>query len=265
MTRRIFAFVTVLVLSLSLMVTAQAADSGVLDSAGLMTADEQQALLQQAQTISDTYDVGIFSITVEDYTDYTIGELEDLSDALYTEIASGEDAIMLILSMAERDYLLMAYGDYAQYVFNDSGRQYLADYFLDDFGIDDWYAGFEDYVQWCGEYLEAAQSGEPYSDQNVPMDAMESGTMIVIILAGSLIVPCIYILVLNMKMKSVFKASDAGNYVRGSLQLTRRSDVFTHKTVSRQKIEKAQPSNRSGGGGVTVRSSGGGHGTRGKF
>jgi len=262
MKRRFFAFVTLLVLSLSLMVPAQAL-GGSYDNAGLMTADEQQELLTRAQAISEAYGIGIYAFTVEDYRDHTSGALEDLTDALYAQSIPEEDALILILSMAECDYLLIAYGENAQYAFNDEGRQYLADFFLEDFGADEWYEGFSTYLLWAEDYLEAARNGEPYSAANSPLDGAVTLVVIAGILGISLVVAGIYILILNGKMKSVFKAAEARSYVKGDLQLTRRSDVFTHKTTTRQKIEQPKPTNRSGG--TTIRSSGGGHGTRGKF
>ena len=165
--KRIFAIVTALVLSLSLCVTAHAADGGIIDAAGLMSGADQNALQQEAQAISEQYDIAVYAITVDDYQEFTDGEIEDAADYFYGGLME-ENAILLMLSMYDRDYLLIAYGDAAQYAFNDEGREYLADYFLDDFSNDDWYYGFSDYISWCGEFMEAAENGEPFPAQTSP-------------------------------------------------------------------------------------------------
>ena len=266
MKRRIFAFVTALVLSLSLCLTAQAefvATGGFYDFSGLTTAEEQQALGQMANEISAQYNVGVYGFIMDDYREYTDGSMEDAADVLYDTMPE-EDALLLILSMAERDYLLMAYGEYGHYAFNDEGRQYLTDYFLDDFANDDWVTGFEDYFSWTGKYMEAANAGEPYSGQNIPMSFEEKMVTVLFMLGIALLIAWIRGFIMSRKMRSVAKAHAAYEYAKGGIQLSRRSDVFTHRTVSRQKIQQ-NTTRSSGGGGVSVRSSGGGHGTRGKF
>lgn len=265
MKRRIFAFVTALVLSLSLCLTAQAesfAVGGFYDFSGMTTAEEQQALGQMANEISAQYNVGVYGFIMDDYWEYSDVSMEDAADVLYDTMPE-EDALLLILSMAERDYLLIAYGEYGHYAFNDEGRQYLTDYFLDDFANDDWVTGFEDYFSWTGDYMEAANAGEPYSGSNIPMGTEEKMVTVLFMLGIALLIAWIRGIIMSRKMRSVAKAHAASDYAKGGIQLSRRSDVFTHRTVSRQKIQ--QNTTRSSGGGSTVRSSGGGHGTRGKF
>lgn len=265
MKRRIFAFVTALVLSLSLCLTAQAesfAVGGFYDFSGLTTAEEQQMLGQMANEISAQYNVGVYGFIMDDYWEYSDVSMEDAADVLYDTMPE-EDALLLILSMAERDYLLIAYGEYGHYAFNDEGRQYLTDYFLDDFANDDWVTGFEDYFSWAGDYMEAANAGEPYSGSNIPMGTEEKMVTVLFMLGVSLLIAWLRGIIMSRKMRSVAMAHAASDYAKGGIQLSRRSDVFTHRTVSRQKIQ--QNTTRSSGGGSTVRSSGGGHGTRGKF
>ena len=58
---------------------------------------------------------------------------------------------------------------------------------------------------------------------------------IAIILA--LIIALVVCLVLYSQMKSVAKKQDAKDYISGSLQVTQRSDVYTHTTQTRRKVE----------------------------
>ncbi|MBE6030606.1 MAG: TPM domain-containing protein [Clostridiales bacterium] len=254
--------------------------SNVTDYADLLTDSEQQILENKAQEIADTYGVGAYIVTVNDYRDYTDGSIYDASDFFYLENELGEgndgDGIMLLLSMTDRDYNLIAYGDYAQYVFNDGGMYYLEDFFLDDFRNDDWYEGFYDYLTWCDNYIVQAENGEAYSYDFVPAGSAgdtdyeeESGdimTSIAIILFLPLIVAGIYIFTLVRKMKSVEAAFEASEYMTGRINLIEEHDIFTHQTKTRRKIEK-ESSSSSGGSkkSRSGRSSGGGRGRSGKF
>ena len=53
---------------------------------------------------------------------------------------------MLALSMAERDFQMLAHGDTANAAFTDYGKYIMQDEFLDNFREDDWYGGFADYI-----------------------------------------------------------------------------------------------------------------------
>ena len=67
---------------------------------------------------------------------------------------------MLLLSMADRDWAMFCYGSHCEYAFNSYGQEKLEKVFLDNFGEDDWYGGFEDYVKECRVYLEKAANGK---------------------------------------------------------------------------------------------------------
>ena len=175
------------------------------------------------------------------------------------------DCLLLLLSMDDRDYNLIAYGDFAQYAFDDPGRERMVSFFLDDFASNNWYQGFSDYLSWSGDYLAAARSGEPYTYGSLPMTASDRFSAILIRVAVILLVPLliagIYILILSAQMKSVAKAEGAANYMYGNLRLILKSDRYTHTTQSRRKVSSSSSGSRSSSG----RSSGGGSGTSGKF
>lgn len=244
----------------------------VTDAAGLLSDEQWQALEKQARAIEEQYEFGVYAVTVNDFSDYTYGSVQDAAEEIYKTYSLGigteKDGVMLLLSMNDRDYSLITHGSNGNYAFNDEGRQYLTEYFLDDFAENDWYAGFEDYISWTGLYLEAAKAGEPYSDTNIPMTAEERVMMIGMYAAGILLIPLviakIYVGILSSKMKSVAEETKASHYVAGNLKLSRKTDRFTHRTETRTKIEK---DSGSGGGSSRSRSggSGGFSGTSGKF
>jgi len=228
----------------------------VADWAGILTAQERETLEQQAQELTENYAFGVYLATVQDYEDLDAVDAYDAAQAVYHGYALGygsdRDGVLLLLSMEDRDYALIVNGEYGRYAFNDSGRPAMTEFFLDDFGRDAWYEGFSDYLEWCGNYLDAAKNGEPYSDENPPMDAAGRTGAIMIRVAAIVILPLIIafitILVLGSKMKSVAAQTRAERYIKGNLILTDSQEQYTHTTQTREKIKKdSETKNRSSG------------------
>ena len=165
-----------LVLALSLSVSAAADSSGVYvyDDAALLTQEEYDTLTVSAMAVADQYGCGVYVVTVDDMADYidpdAVTETGETGMAAFTEyawdalgLAASYDSngIMLALSMAERDFQMLAHGDTANAAFTDYGKYIMQDEFLDNFREDDWYGGFADYIAACGRYLEANANGAP--------------------------------------------------------------------------------------------------------
>lgn len=78
-----------------------------------------------------------------------------------------------------------------------------------------------------------------------------------IILLIPLILAGIVLLVMQQKMKSVADAAEASAYVAGDLELLEQTDMFSHQTEVRRKIEEDdsdETSSRSSGGGSSTSS-----------
>lgn len=209
----------------------------VTDSAGLLQEVQVQRLEQLAQAAENLYAVGIYVITVEDYRDLDPAGAYEAAYGVYHEYTLGagqqRDGILLLLSVAGRDYALFRYGEQAVYAFNDYGMEKLKEAFLDNFKNDDWSGGFEDYIRECGRYLEKAESGKPVAESPV--------TMILIACAIALVIAAMVCAVLMGQMKTVHKSTSATSYA-GNLAVTERFDQFTHRTETRRKIESSQNS-----------------------
>lgn len=234
----------------------------VTDAAGLLTDWEWEELEYTAQEISQQYECDVYIMALDDFTEYsdTYDAYEAAKD-LYIRYDLGygpeKSGVMLMLSMAERDYALIAYG-YGNTAFTDYGKEKLTEVFLDDFGRDDWYGGFRDYLSKCGSMLASARDGVPL-DRGTDPGIIFVGLLISVALSCliALIVCCI----LESKMRSVRPQTEADAYLRtGSLHFTSRDDRFTHMTTHRVKREKS--SRRSGG---TTVDSDGFSGSSGKF
>ncbi len=148
------ALLLALLLALVFCVSAAAAEPAgaqlnyVTDAAGLFNESEAARLERMAETVSQKYGVGVYIVTVEDFRDYHSGGVYKATYTIYHKYALGEgagrDGILLLLSMDDRDWAMFCYGSRCEYAFNSYGQQKLEKVFLDNFGENDWYGGFED-------------------------------------------------------------------------------------------------------------------------
>ena len=288
MKRRIVCILLVALLLLGLCCTAfaeapaatEAQLWNITDTVGLLTSDEDLTLEARAEEISAQYGVGIYLLILEDYSEYYDDPYETAYELYHQNtLGMGEDrdGVILLMSMSDRKYATFFYGPKAEYAFDAYGQELMEEEFLDDFRDDDWYDGFEDYLEVCAEYLERAEAGDPvredYSSAGDPVrgdyssaggsDGSGIGTTILVCLGISAVIAMIVCLILRGKMKSVRKGTHADAYVTGSLNLTASRDQYTHTTETRTKIE--HESSDSGGGGSSACSGGGGSGRSGSF
>ena len=217
----------------------------VMDSAGLLTEQQTQNLEQEAQRVSEQYECGVYIFTVVDFS--TISEASDLYDfakEIYLDYDLGwgeeKDGTLLVLSMETRDFSHIAYGSFGNYAFTDYGKKKLDDEFLDDFGNDNWYAGFSDYVSTCAEYFVCAREGNPVDvgDESWKIRLIFIG---IGVLAGLLVVGIFY-----LQMGTAREEKDASEYL-SDFKLTGQSDRYLRTTVSRRTIQSS-----SGKGGTSV-------------
>lgn len=257
MKRKISLFLLLALLLTLLVVPAQATELGyVTDAAGLLTDEEWQELESLCGSVSDRFDCGVYIVTVDDFTDYGSGDVFEVTYGIYHDYALGKgadrDGLILLLSMAERDYALFVYGDHAEYAFNIDGQIMLEEQFLPLFGENNWYGGFRVYAETCGEYLALAEAGEPVRGN-------PTGTILLLV-GISFLISLVVVCILKRGMKNVKPQTQARQYLSGQLKLTSRHDQYTHTTETRRKIESS-----SGSGSSHARVGGGGSGRSGKF
>ena len=263
MKKRVRCVLLAFMLALVFCVSAAAAEQTgaqlpyVTDAAGLLSENENTLLEKMAESVSQKYGVGVYIVTVEDYRDFHSDGVYKATYTIYHEYTMGEgpnrDGIMLLLSMDGRNWAMFCYGSRCEYAFNSYGQQELEKVFLDNFGENDWYGGFEDYVKECSVYLEKAAAGKPVrASLFVP---------ILVVIGLSLLAAGIIVAVLWNRMGQVSEKTTANAYVSAGLQLTEQTDHFTHKTTSSRKIERSS----SSGGSSSSESGGGGSGRSGTF
>lgn len=240
------------------------------DTAGLMTSEQWQKLETAAEQISERYQCGVYIVTLDDYKSYgSYSSIRSFSEDFYTHYQMGmgerRNGILLVLSMADRDYSLIAYGSDAHYAFTDYGKQVLADSFLDNFGRNDWYGGFSDYVEGCSELLARAASGQPLDVSYESRDGITEEVGTAVVIGVPLLVGVGACEGMRRRMKPVARQSRADEYiVPGGIHLDIKKDVFLTRTVSRTPIRTENRDSHYGGGGTTV-NSGGFSGQSGKF
>ena len=234
----------------------------VIDDARLLTIEQRQELNAYAEKITETYGMGIYIMSVEDFHNY--GEEPQIFDVLWNyyhdnSLGYGADrqGMILMLSMAERDFATFFYGEDTEYAFNGFGQAQLENYFLDDFGSDDWYDGFMDFLTASEEFMEKAAAGEPVRDNPWSL----ASVFVLIALFASFVVTRL----LWMKMANVAAQKGAKRYQTAEgLVLTKQIDQFLTQTIRRRKIESSDSgSGRSGSS--RAHSGGGGSGRSGKF
>lgn len=257
--RKFVTFCLSLLLLVSLAVPA-AASEYVIDDAGLLTPEQRSALNDYAEAIAGEFGVAVYMMTVDDYSDY--GHDPMIFDVLWNyyhnhALGYGEnrEGMILMLSMRYRDYATFFYGDKTLYAFNDFGQEQLEGYFLGDFGENDWYGGFWNYLTYSEDFLSRAAAGDPVRES-------PWGLAMLFVLTA-LFLSFVVTLILWKQMGNVAFRKDAAEYrTAEGLVLTRRTDRFLTQTMTRRKL----PQSTSGGGsGSRSHSGGGGRGRSGKF
>ena len=234
----------------------------VIDDARLLTLEQRQELNAYAEKITETYGMGIYVMAVEDFHDY--GEESQIFDVLWNYYhdnslgyGANRQGMILMLSMAERDFATFFYGEDTEYAFNSFGQAQLENYFLDDFGDDDWYDGFKDFLTASEDFMEKAAAGEPVRDNPWSL----ASVFVLIALFASFVVTRL----LWMKMANVAAQKGANRYqTADGLVLTKQVDQFLTQTVRRRKIESSD-SGSGKSGSSRSHSGGGGSGRSGKF
>ena len=268
--KRFLGFLMVVLLLSCFVVSAFATEAQldhVTDEAGLFTDEERQALEQRAEAISEKYQFGVYIVTLEDFKDYTnSSDIEKFAVRFYDQytLGYGEDhaGTMLMLSMAERDYDLDFNSKRANTIFTEAGRDWMENRFLVYFRGNDFYGGFEEYLNTCQEYLEAAKNGQPVGE-GMPSSADEEKLSPIFALIPGVIAALVVGIITCAPMHSAGVKRDADQYViQGSLNLRRRSDMFLHRSVSRR---PRQTESSGSSGGSHHYSSGSHSGRSGKF
>lgn len=233
----------------------------VQDDAGLLTAQEEDALESECGRLFNEHGAGVYIVTTPDFGG---GDIKDWQGQVFSEYNLGADSdgsgVMLAISMAERDWGLVGFGA-AQEAFSTYGRERLGGLILDDLSEGDFYEAFSKYLSIADDYLLAEEEGSPYTEKHRYGEGWRIPLIIGVSFLLSLIVSACVVMFWKKGMNTRVRQNGAMDYLKaGSFYLSNQSDMFLYHTVSRTQRPKNNSSS-SGGGGMSSNSSG----TSGKF
>lgn len=224
--------------------TVKASTDRIVDNAGLLTFQQEAALEQQLEEVSNAHSIDVVIVTTRSLEGKTA---QAYADDYYEQNGYKEDGVLLLVSMGYRDWSVSTSGTCIR-AFGDSALDAIEEEVITCLSRGDYGEAFSRFIELCGSTMKAYEAGP-------------SGIAIVICIAVGVIVAFIATGVMKGQLKTVRAQADARSYVSpGSLQLTKHLDLFLYRNVSRR------PRPQSNSSGSHQSSSGRSHGGRsGKF
>lgn len=234
------------------------------DDVGILSADERAQLEAKADAIEAEYGLQVRIAVVPSMMGHS--DAYEYAKSLYNQYSFGSGAdrsgIFLMLSMADRDYALIAHGE-GNSVLTDYGNEKMVDSFLPYFGEDDWMGGFEDYLDTAEGYCHQFYvEGKAYDYDPA---ASFSKALWILAFVGSPLIALMAVLVMAKGMKTAKKQTHAEMYIG-----TDEGDAFTLQgqsddyLYSQTIVTPRAKLDNDGFGGTTI-DAGGFSGSSGKF
>ena len=267
MKKKIIAIISVLVLCLSISVPVFAVGNDgfadeyyrVNDMAGILSEEEEAALLERLDEISRRQSMDIAVVTVENLNGYSsaMEYADDIYDFCGYGYGENKDGLLLLISMEERDWYISTCG-YGITVFTDAGIDYIGEKMKPDLSEGNYAKAFETYADLCDEFITQAKDDTPYDTSNFPREPLSMIWIPISIVIG-VVLALIIVGVMKGKLKTVRSQAAANSYLKkDSLNIETSQDLFLYSTVSRTKIEREESSD--GGSSTHTSSSGSTHG-----
>lgn len=234
----------------------------LLDFADLLSDSEETALLDKLDEISERQQVDIVVLTVDSLEGESPMEYaDDFYDYYGYGFGEERDGILFLISMEERDWYISTTG-YGITAVTDAGREHMSELFMDDLRNGNYAAAFTTYADLCDDFITQAIKGKPYDVGNLPKEPFGFGSHFAITFGIAFLIALIVTEAMKGQLKSVRSRSEANDYIKsGSMQLTKKSDLFLYRHVSRREKPRdngsSSSSSRSSGGSRTHTSSSG--------
>lgn len=239
MKRKIISVVLAVFLCLSLAVGVSAEEILLYDEADLLTDREERDLQDMLRQISRTHNAQIIIGTVDTTED---GGIDYMVEAIYDGMGFGygtsRDGVFLLVCMDVREYRILSNG-LAGDAIGSREISAISEAMASHLSDGDYADAFAVFAKRCDYYLTGYRSGYPF----------EFGKYLLIALGVGLMIGLIAVLIMKAQLKSVRKQHQANVYMKsGSLRLTRSSDIYLYRNVSRTKRDTGGSSgSRSGG------------------
>lgn len=272
---RSLALIAALWLLAAAALTAAASPSLLVDDAGLLTAAEVESLSEQLEEISARQRLDVVVVTVDDLDGETPRDFaDDYFDYNGYGQGSSRDGILLLVSMADRDWYVSTRG-YGIVAVTDYGLDDLSDRFLPSLSRGRYADAFRIFAERCDELVSLARAGTPFdrasrSDYDTDgryepltvgerLSLLPIGKYALVSLVIGWVVALIVVSVMKGKLKSVRLQAAATDYVRpGSMRLTESQDLFLYTHTTR--VERPKDNDSGGGSSTHTSSSGASHG-----
>ena len=238
-----------LLLCFALAVRVEAAQMPrLVDGADLLTQSQEAELLDRLDRVSGELQADVVIVTMESLGGYSA---DAVIGAYYDEYGFGygpdRDGVVLLLSMAERDYRILSNGFAAQAI-TLSDIDVIGDHIVGELSGGEYMEAFMEFVSLCVYEIDGERNGFPF----------DFGKSLLVSLAIGFAVAFIATLMMRLQLKSVRTRTEAREYkVPGSMKMIRSSDLYLYRTLDRRARPKQTSSYSHSGG---SRSSGGGGG-----
>ena len=247
----ILLFAVLVCLTSVVSVSANEDNPRLFDGADILTTSEEMALSNRLDQVSEFYQVDIYIMSVETTGMYMTDEYaEYVYDSNNFGFGTYRDGILLLLTMQEREYYILANGLGAD-ALSDDDIDYIGDAIVSDLSNGYYADAFDTFIDECEYQIDGAINGFelPFETEfeisgiSLPLYAIPTSLII------GLIIALIVTGTMKAQLKSVRMQESARDYTKpGSMHVSIASDLYLYRTVTRtQRESSSSRSSRSGG------------------
>lgn len=218
------------------------------DEADLLSDSEETKLLATLDEISERQQADIVIVTKKSLKGKSAMEYaDDYYDRKGYGFGEEKDGVLFLISMEERDWYISTKG-FGITAVTDAGRDYMSEQFTGDLKEGEYAAAFTVFAGLCDDYLTQARTGTPYDVDFLPKEPFEFFGALITSLGIAFLISLIATGIMRSRLKSVHSQPAADSYIKkGSMKLTKETDLFLYRHVERKARPKEDNSHRSAG------------------
>ncbi len=242
--KKIVALLVACLICLALTVPCLAAvfeNPPIVDGAGYLSAQENEALTERLEAIRQAYDFDVAIVTEDEMTSYdAMSSADDIYDYGGYGAGANDDGILLYICASTREYHITTHADGIR-IFNENGIAYLQANLQPYLENDDYYAAMDCFADLSEALLQMAAEGEPFDEAQV------DSTFVLIVIGAALLLPLLIAFFMMQgklaKMKTAVENHYAANYIKpGSKTINMSRDIFLYSNI----IKTEKPKSNSG-------------------
>lgn len=248
--KRLFSILLVLILTLMLAVSVSAAQMPrLMDSADLLTAAQKEELRQALDAASQELQCDVVIVTMQSCGGYNP---DTVIDQFYDQYNYGygpnRDGVVLMLSMAERDWRILSNGFGADAI-TPGDIDFIGGQIVDELSAGEYMDAFLEFIDLCTHEINNERYGVPF----------QFGMWLAVSLGIGLVTALIATAAMRGQLKSVHSQTGARQYCKlGDFRVTNSRDLLLYRNVDRRAIPKESSYSSSGSSGFSGSRGGGG-------